>query len=78
MTKLKDGGPVYPVPIHYNECTCPCGGVGITVRQWYAGKVLQGELASNTQGYEWSNKDNLAKFCFEQADAMIKFEEMEK
>lgn len=52
---------------------------GMTLRQWYAGQALQGELACQTEAWDWSEgKENfLAERCFKLADAMIAFEENE-
>ena len=47
---------------------------GMSLRDWYAGKALQGELASqNAETGEWPEGHEfvLAKQCFALADAMI-------
>lgn len=71
---MKDtSGPAFPNPQHL--------GMGMTLRQWYAGMALQGMI-----GVRWTEADlkaipdeekNLpigqliAKRCFEYADAML-------
>lgn len=42
---------------------------GMTMRDWFAGMALQGVLASGGDFLEAS--EERAKFCYEQADAMM-------
>lgn len=51
-------------------------GKGMTLRQWYAGKALQGILSSPNMRTPIGN-DVIAKGAFAYADAMIAFEEKE-
>lgn len=56
------------------------GHPSLTLRQWYAGMALQGELASqNLDVGDWmtSTAPKLATRCFAFADAMIAYEEQE-
>ena len=61
-----DGGPAFP-----NEFGC-----GMTLRDWYAGMALQGELA-NSGEEPWSDDNELmcARRCYAFADAMLKIKE---
>lgn len=73
IKKINDGGQAFPMPGH--ECELrgfiPCE-YGMTLRDWFAGMALQGSLASNHEGYEFSSIDAGAKWAYEQADAMLK------
>lgn len=46
---------------------------GMSLRDYFAAKAMQGELASQADGYEWPNesKEKLAAFAYEMADAMM-------
>jgi hypothetical protein len=44
---------------------------GMTLRQWYAGMALQGLIAHEGPSTIPGCREKDAKFCFEQADAMI-------
>ena len=63
-----DGGPAFPAAIGYNDLQ-----VGMSLRDWFAGQALTGLLA----GY-YANPDSgglgseeIARFVYRQADAMI-------
>jgi hypothetical protein len=46
---------------------------GFSLRDWFAGIALQGELTAQLQEGSWSdNKENLAALCYAYADAMLK------
>ena len=47
---------------------------GMTLRDYFAGQVLIGELSSQNQNWEWlsNKKEQLANRCYEIADAMLK------
>lgn len=45
-----------------------CGGAGMTLRDYFAAKAMQGEL-SKDGGYETPSK--IAKYAYEIADAML-------
>ena len=66
MAKTKqDGGAAFPHPLQDFEIG------GVTVREYFAGQALIGELASGG----WDNTSNpekpLAEWCYKLADAMI-------
>lgn len=69
-----DGGSVFPK--EYGE------GIprdeGITLRDYFAAKAMEGELACQLP--EWENKDasKLAQWAYEIADAMIKERQKEQ
>lgn len=76
--QIDDGGPAFP-------CKDPAGNQwgGMTIRQYYAIHILQGELASiredadgarllaKARDKEMSVEDYLADWAFGMADAMI-------
>ncbi len=68
----KDGGPAFPVlnPVTQEQYS------GMSLRQWYAGKALQGSLASGPIEPEGPNAvensiEYRTRHCFLLADAMI-------
>lgn len=73
--QIDDGGPAFPgqVPTGYD----PRSGnfvEGMSLRDWFAGKALEGELASQSSEVgEWPNKAalSLASRCYAIADAML-------
>lgn len=74
MTIKTDGGPAYPATVR--ETFGDTGLVkieqvpGMSLRDWFAGLVLQGICASGP-GSEWGNA-RLAREAYQLADAMIK------
>lgn len=44
---------------------------GMTLRQWYAGKALIGYLSGRRKNIQEYDAQEMAKKCFEIADAMI-------
>jgi hypothetical protein len=64
---IKDGGPAYPVsPEIYNGT----GLCGMTLRDYFAAAALQGNLIEPT-----ANNDEVAKWAYSLADAMLKARE---
>ena len=69
-TKQNDGGsafPSTPTPDYPYS-----GSYGMSLRDWFAGMALQGELANNSDG-AWldSSAARCAKRCYLFADAML-------
>ena len=62
MKEINDGGPAFP--------SDRAGQVGMSLRDWFAGQVLQG-LASNEERWVSAN-EVIAKACYEAADEMLK------
>lgn len=68
MTERDNGGPAFPLQSIGPDF--PPGYAGMTLRDWFAGSAMQGELASweaATDGHEYS----IARRAFAMADAMI-------
>ena len=74
MSSKDDGGPAFPVTASDGG---PCGFqsrdfTGVTVRDYFAAKALQGMLASDSSVDRTKvNKKKWAKVALEFADAMI-------
>lgn len=67
---MNTGGPAFP-----------CGALGfegMSMRQWYAGQVLVGQLWQGPNCYSDMECRLRAEFAFKQADAMIAENEKEK
>ena len=82
MTKINDGGPAFPFD---STIPCSCGkslertgefGRGMTLRDWFAGKALQGYMAgllSNPETFIPDLKsDQMTKTVYVIADSMLK------
>lgn len=78
----KNPMPAFPNPIHASErgIQFPFDGHfrgGITVRQYYAAKAMQGLVSSN--GDSWiadSDMEEITRRAYKMADHMIQFEAM--
>ena len=45
---------------------------GMTLRDYFAAKAMQGELACQCVGQSWLDIEKLAEHCYNIADAMLK------
>jgi len=68
MSRPITGGAVFPSPYSLPEHQ------GLTLRQYYAAKAMQGWMANE---FGRGSPNDHAKWAFEVADAMIKFEQDE-
>ena len=69
MSKLtSDGGPAFPTL--FIEPNYGSGYAGMTLRDYFAAAVLQGNLIEPT-----ANNDEVAKWAYSLADAMLKARE---
>lgn len=67
-TKIKDGGPAFPVSFAYaDKATDIALSSGLTMRDYFAAKALQGLLASHTR----ATSDEFAGQAYVLADAML-------
>lgn len=55
------GGPAFPRPGDFNPQT------GMTLRDYFAAKAMQGKIAAGATGYE-----DIAFYAYKYADAMLK------
>lgn len=68
----KDGGPAFPIPLNPGQSYqghSPCDGM--LLRDYFAAKAMQGYFASPVAPHRVDTYD-VAKYCYEMADAMIK------
>ena len=78
MSKDKEtGGPAFPSA---NAVTVgeyvSSGHSGMTLRDYFAAKAMQGELACQRDEYEWHDINKLAVHCYRVADSMLKAREI--
>lgn len=64
MKTINEGGPAFPFDIGDVYST------GMTMRDYFAAKVLQGFCAAPE--YNWDENSKLARRCYAIADAMVK------
>lgn len=83
MEEIKDGGPAFPgedrtvvFETGHEHCARKIfSGInkGMTLRDWFAGMAMQGQLASQSESEgHYSDWSKLAVVCFEISDAMLK------
>jgi hypothetical protein len=67
MSEIKTGGPAFPIHWeNHNE--------GMTLRDYFAAKAMQGNLASMVEGQEFDPSMG-AEWAYKVADAMLKARE---
>jgi hypothetical protein len=69
MSKIEDGGAAFPC-----EGGCDSGlhpDPGMSLRDWFAGQVLVGLLASERPDFHIPSKEKAAITAYEYADAML-------
>lgn len=80
----EDGGPAFPrAPFEYVDAGTGLDWKvleqgGMSLRDWFAGMILQGMYASQSNEVAWPSKDaheRMADVAFSQADAMLKARE---
>lgn len=72
MNKTNDGGPAFPLQ-SIGPDFVP-GYAGMTLRDYFATKAMQGFAASNDGG--WRSINHIAETAYEWADAMLAAREM--
>lgn len=83
MNAINDGGPAFPASTsnatdgHQDGAsTRQFSGVGL--RDYFAGKALQGEIAGMPSDFDWSKyADDISMRVFRMADAMLKAREQQ-
>ena len=71
MTKNADM-PAHPIELSGFGLYAPEAHYGLTKRQMFAMAAMQGILSSETQDYEYKDKDSLIDACVEYADLLLK------
>lgn len=78
MTHKHDSGPAFPLPVSDQEChgRFESGYGGMSLRDWFAGKAIQGLLAAQIHGFNDRPANGpFASMAYEMADAMLKARE---
>ena len=68
-----DGGPAFPVPEVFDERrgeTTQYGSTGMSLRDYFAGKYIEGYMASHGDGFP--TREQAAREAYLMADAMLK------
>lgn len=76
-----NGGPAFPIKVEWAQDSIGFDGEeckrnttsyysGMTLRDYFAAKAMQGILANSEANRSWTD-DDVAKFAYRQADAMI-------
>jgi len=70
---INDGGPAFPGMTYISQ-DGKKNPEGMTLRDYFAAAALQGILSNTEAGKAW-NESDVARFCYFQADAMLKARE---
>lgn len=71
MSEIKDGGPAFPRS-SFGPADDFDMAEGMSLRDWFAGKALQGELSCPMPAWRKDiPPENLAEYCYKLADAML-------
>lgn len=70
LSKHPSGGPAFPVPMgtQHNQYAC---GVGMTLRDWFAGQALAGLSVSDRFIRDADSNTAQAQWAYDLADAML-------
>lgn len=72
MTNKHNGGPAFPVNDTYHGVgNIERGSEGMTLRDFFAAKAMQGEIAASAGGQQ-PPPDAVAEYAYKVADAMLK------
>ena len=69
--KIETGGPAFPQPFYDEKGHVIDGFAGMTLRDYFAAKAMQGMLAA-CSGWSEGQQERLAKCSYAMADEMIK------
>ena len=72
--EVKTGGPAFPQSIREEDGSTTYYH-GLSVRDYFAAKAMQGELACQCVGESWHDIEKLAEHCYNLADAMLRARE---
>ncbi|MGG5541927.1 hypothetical protein P4G95_09000 [Burkholderia vietnamiensis] len=74
MNEIKDGGPAFPCHTNPRPGTLNEAPQGMTLRDYFAAKFMQGFIAAPDRETEYSHvtKDECAKRAYQMADAMLR------
>lgn len=74
MTTKTDGGPAFPLPVNNEQCRArvESGYGGISIRDYFAAKAMQGICSANPK----ATYEEISAFAYRMADAMLKAREV--
>lgn len=67
---INNGGPAFPFTEHNPDGSLYSEQPGMTLRDYFAAKALQGLLSHNSNGN--ASDKNIAEWAYSQADAMLR------
>ena len=67
---INNGGPAFPFTEHTPDGSLYSEQPGMTLRDYFAAKALQGLLSHNSNGN--ASDKNIAEWAYSQADAMLR------
>ena len=75
--QINDGGPAFPLQAHGDEAKSRyyLTQQGMTISDYFAAAALQGLLGNPESNRNWDESD-VAKFCYAQANEMLKAREV--
>lgn len=71
--KIEDGGPAFPLNEKHDDGSHYLSHPGLSLRDWFAGRAMQGQLSGfwqNEEPHGWSDEE-IAAEAYRIADAMI-------
>jgi hypothetical protein len=74
MNTINDGGPAFPVWELNGKDQPEMTGFGLSMRDYFAAKAMQGYFASPVASHR-VDADDVAKYCYAMADAMLRARE---
>jgi hypothetical protein len=72
MNEIKDGGPAFPATQYANGISPTGHSVGISMRDYFAAKALEGYLVAPDLGWDYAE---VATASYKMADEMLKARE---
>lgn len=78
MSGINDGGPAFPVVFEHSDGQCISEQHGMSLRDYFAAKAMQGELAAQAGHMQISTDSDvnwLAENSYRIADAMLRARE---
>ena len=67
----KDGGPAMPGPVYTQNGHLSGHGMGMSLRDWFAGQALAGYFGYCLAGHQNTATVPTAEYIYQMADAMI-------
>lgn len=71
MSEKETGGQAFPRAAAQLDVGYVAEQKGMTLRDYFAAKAMQGELAAQYDRTQWASSEKLAKRAYQLADAML-------